>query len=55
MPAALLFGVVFLCFFLLLFFGVEKTCFIIIRALLSACLHIHPFANSSICKYNYMK
>ena len=40
-------------FVVVVIFGVEKTCFIIIRALLSAFLHVRRLA--SICKYNYMK
>ena len=41
-------------FFVVVIFVVEKTCFIITRALLSAFfLNVRRLA--SICKYNYMK
>ena len=43
----------FCLFVFFVIFDVEKTCFIIIRALLSAFLNVRRLA--SICKYNSMK
>ena len=50
------FLLLFFCFLLLffcVFFGIEKTCFVIIRALLSAVLHVRRLA--ILCKCTCMK
>ena len=41
------------CFFVVVIFGVKKTCLSIIHAILSAFLHVCRLPR--ICKYTYMK